>query len=241
MGSLFIVSTPIGNLSDITLRALEVLRSVDAIACEDTRHTMQLLSHFDIHKPLISCRVQNEKSVAQKIITLLKEGKNIAYASDAGTPGISDPGSALVRLVREAGEAITPIPGAAAFVTLLSVAGVGKSALFDGFLSIKRGKRLSRLKALRPIYDSGTSIVLYESPYRILKLLEDIADVYSESKIILGRELTKLHEEIIAGTAKELIDCLSTRPAIKGEFALVITSGDSREDDPAQKGDINAY
>lgn len=238
---LYIVATPIGNLGDITIRALDTFRAVDYIACEDTRHTMQLLTHFDIHKSLISCRVQNERAVSKKIIALLMEGKNIAYASDAGTPGISDPGCVLVQEVRKAGGVITPIPGVSAFVTLLSAAGVGKSVIFDGFLSIKKGKRLGRLKELRPLYDSGSSIVLYESPYRILKLLEDVADIYSESRIIIGRELTKLHEEIIVGSASELLKLLSERPAIKGEFALVITHCDGHRETCVDEGDQNAY
>lgn len=237
MGVLYIVATPIGNLGDITLRALDTLRAVDMIAAEDTRHTMQLLTHFDIHKPLISCRVQNERTIAQKIIDLLRNGKNIAYCSDAGTPGISDPGCVLVQEVRNAGVIVTPIPGVSAFVTLLSVAGAGKSLIFDGFLSIKKGKRLSRLRELLPLYKNGASIVLYESPYRILKLLEDIADVYSEGRIIIGRELTKLHEEIIVGKAQDLIVELSKRPTIKGEIALVITHCDGHKDSCVDKGD----
>lgn len=145
MSTLYVVGTPIGNLGDITFRAVETLKSVDAIAAEDTRHTLQLLNHFEIKKPLISCRSQNEESASQKIIKLLDEGQNIAYASDAGTPGISDPGAVLAGLVRKAGHKVVPIPGPSAFVSLVSVAGAGgKTLIFEGFLSPKPGRRKSR-------------------------------------------------------------------------------------------------
>jgi 16S rRNA (cytidine1402-2'-O)-methyltransferase len=221
VAELFVVGTPIGNLGDITFRAIETLKSVDYIAAEDTRHTLQLLNHFEIKKPLISCRAQNEKKVAPDIIKLLQEGHNIAYASDAGTPGVSDPGSVLVDCVREAGFNVVPIPGPAAFATLVSVAGSGgKTLIFEGFLSPKPGRRRSRLKELM---DTGNAVVIYESPFRITKLLSDIADIQSDRRIVVGRELTKLHEEITSGTAKELSDDYSSRQSIKGEFAVFIS------------------
>ena len=221
MSTLFIVGTPIGNLGDITYRAVETFKSVDVIACEDTRHTLQLLTHFEIRKPLISCRSQNEDSAAQKIIKLMDEGQNVAYASDAGTPGISDPGAVLVDNVREAGFDVVPIPGPAAFATLVSVAGTGgKTLIFEGFLSPKPGRRKSRLKELM---ETGNAIVIYESPFRIVKLLTDIADIESNRRIVVGRELTKLHEEITSGTAEELLADYSSRQSIKGEFAVFIS------------------
>ncbi len=221
MAELFVVGTPIGNLGDITFRAIETLKSVDYIAAEDTRHTLQLLNHFEIKKPLISCRAQNEKKIAPDIINLLQEGHNIAYASDAGTPGVSDPGSVLVDCVREAGFNVVPIPGPAAFATLVSVAGSGgKTLIFEGFLSPKPGRRRSRLKELM---DTGNAVVIYESPFRITKLLSDIADIQSDRRIVVGRELTKLHEEITSGTAKELSEDYSSRQSIKGEFAVFIS------------------
>ena len=138
MSTLYIVGTPIGNLGDITYRAVETLKNVDVVAAEDTRHTLQLLTHLEIRKPLISCRAQNEEFAAQKIIQLMDEGKNIAFASDAGTPGISDPGAVLAGLVRKAGHDVVPIPGPSAFATLVSVAGAGgKTLIFEGFLSPK--------------------------------------------------------------------------------------------------------
>ena len=221
MATLYIVGTPIGNLSDITYRALETFKTVDVIACEDTRHTLQLLNHFEIKKPLISCRAQNEQTAAQKIVHLLDEGQNVAYASDAGTPGISDPGAVLVDVARAAGHTIVPIPGACAFVSLASVAGSGgKSLLFEGFLSPKPGRRRSRLRELMA---TGFAFVLYESPFRIVKLLADIADIQCERRIVVGRELTKLHEEIVEGTAAEVLEDFAGRSKILGEFAVFVS------------------
>lgn len=221
MSTLYIVGTPIGNLGDITYRAVETLKNVDVVAAEDTRHTLQLLTHLEIRKPLISCRAQNEEFAAQKIIQLMDEGKNIAFASDAGTPGISDPGAVLAGLVRKAGHDVVPIPGPSAFATLVSVAGAGgKTLIFEGFLSPKPGKRRTRLKELLSIEDA---IVLYESPFRIVKLLTDIADIDNNRRVVVGRELTKLHEEIIEGTASELRDDFASRASIKGEFAVFIS------------------
>lgn len=221
MSTLYIVGTPIGNLGDITFRAIETFKTVDAIACEDTRHTLQLLTHFDIRKPLVSCRAQNEETAAQKIIGMLEEGKNIAYASDAGTPGISDPGAVLAGLVRKAGHTVVPIPGASAFASLVSVAGAGgKTLVFEGFLSPKAGRRRSRL---RELMTTGDAVILYESPFRIVKLLTDIADIDNNRTVVIGRELTKLHEEIIEGTAAELRDNFAGRASIKGEFAVFVS------------------
>lgn len=220
MSKLYIVGTPIGNLGDITYRALETFRTVDVIACEDTRHTLQLLTHFEIRKPLVSCRAQNEQFASQKIIRLLDEGQTVAYASDAGTPGISDPGAVLVDEAREAGHEVIPIPGASAFATLVSVAGSGgKTFVFEGFLSPKPGRRRSRLRELMA---TGYAFVLYESPFRIVKLLADIADIESERRVVVGRELTKLHEEILGGTAAEVRDSFAERSKILGEFAVFV-------------------
>ncbi|MBO5100885.1 MAG: 16S rRNA (cytidine(1402)-2'-O)-methyltransferase [Treponema sp.] len=221
MSTLYIVGTPIGNLGDITFRALETFKNVDVIAAEDTRHTLQLLSHFEIRKPLVSCRSQNEEIASQKIIKLLDEGQTVAYASDAGTPGISDPGAILAGVARRAGHNVVPIPGASAFASLVSVAGAGgKTLIFEGFLSPKPGRRRSRL---RELLATENAIVLYESPFRILKLLTDIADIDSKRRVVVGRELTKLHEEIIEGTAAEMRDEFASRSKILGEFAIFIS------------------
>ena len=230
MSELFIVATPIGNLADITIRAIETFKNVDVIAAEDTRHTLQLLNaletkgygtHEQFHKQLVSCRSQNEEEGARKLIQLLDEGKSVAFASDAGTPGISDPGAVLVTLVRQAGHTVIPIPGASAFATLISVAGAGgKTIIFEGFLSPKPGRRKSRVKEL---LETGDAFVLYESPFRIVKLLSDIADIESERRVVVGRELTKLHEEIVDGDAASVRDDFAGRDKILGEFAIFVS------------------
>ena len=221
MSTLYIAATPIGNLGDITVRVLETFKTVDVIAAEDTRHTLQLLTHFEIRKPLISCRAQNEEEASKKIIGLLDEGKSVAFASDAGTPGISDPGAVLVSEVRKAGFNVVPIPGASAFATLVSVAGTGgKTIIFEGFLSPKPGRRKNRVKELLL---TGAAFVLYESPFRIVKLLNDIADIDSNRRVVVGRELTKLHEEIVDGTAKEVYEDFASRTKILGEFAIFVS------------------
>lgn len=215
------VATPIGNLKDISFRALETFQEADFIACEDTRHTLGLLTHYEVSKPLISCRAVNEAAASEKIVKLLDEGKKIAYASDAGTPAISDPGSILVRTAREAGHTIIPIPGASAFGAIMSIAGTyDKTVVFEGFLSPKAGKRKRRLQEL---FDFGAGFVLYESPYRIVKLLADIAEIDSSRELIVGRELTKLHEEIIKGPASEVLQNFEKRLSIKGEFSVFVT------------------
>ena len=221
MSTLYIVGTPIGNLGDITFRAVETFKSVDVVAAEDTRHTLQLLNHLEIKKPLVSCRSQNEGVASQKIIRMLDEGQTVAYASDAGTPGISDPGAILAGLARKAGHTVVPIPGASAFASLVSIAGAGgKTLVFEGFLSPKPGRRRSRLKELM---EMEAAIVLYESPFRIVKLLTDIADIDSERRVVVGRELTKMHEEIVEGTAQELLEDFASRSKIQGEFAVFIS------------------
>ncbi|MGN0739840.1 MAG: 16S rRNA (cytidine(1402)-2'-O)-methyltransferase [Treponema sp.] len=221
MSELYIVGTPIGNLGDITYRALETFKAVDVIACEDTRHTLELLTHFEIKKPLISCRSQNEEFAADKIIQLLQKGQSVAYASDAGMPGISDPGSILAYKVRKAGFSVVPIPGPSAFATLVSVAGPGgKTLVFEGFTSPSPGKRRKRL---RELLETSYAFILYESPFRIVKLLTDLADIDSNRRVVVGRELTKLHEEIIEGTSAELRDDFAARQSIKGEFAVFVS------------------
>ena len=222
MAVLYIVATPIGNLGDITLRALETMKNADVIACEDTRHTRKLLSANSISKPLISCNAhQQRKGGNQGVIDLLEEGKTVVYATDAGTPGLSDPGSVLVQQVREAGFDIIPIPGPSAFSTLVSVAGFpGKSITFEGFLSPKGGRRRKRLEVL---LNRGEPFCVYESPYRVLKLLSDIINIDPEVPGVMGREMTKKHEEYVAGTARELHHYLEGKEKIKGEFSFIFT------------------
>ena len=221
MSELYIVGTPIGNLGDITFRALETFKSVDVIAAEDTRHTLELLTHFEIRKPLVSCRAQNEGFASEKIIQMLDKGQKVAYASDAGTPGISDPGAVLAEKARSAGHRVIPIPGPSAFATLASVAGSGgKTLVFEGFLSPKPGRRRSRL---RELMGTPAACIVYESPFRVVKLLADIAEIDGERRIVVGRELTKLHEEINDGTAREIYADYSSRSKVLGEFAVFIS------------------
>ena len=221
MAVLYIIGTPIGNLGDLSFRAVEILKSADLVACEDTRVTLKLLSHYGIRVPLLSCRAQNEKIAAERVIAALNEGKIVAYASDAGTPGLSDPGAVLVSAAAEAGHDVIPIPGASAFAALVSAAGAAdKTVVFEGFLSPKPGRRRKRLKEL---LDTGWAFVLYESPFRILKLLEDLADLDSERYICVGREMTKVHEEYKRGPAGEISAFFAKKECQKGEFALFVS------------------
>ncbi len=237
MSKLYIVATPIGNLDDITLRAINTLREADVIACEDTRHTQTLLTHLGITgKRLIACHAHNEAASSQGIVGLLGQGLNVAYCSDAGTPGVSDPGSRLVRAVREAGFDIVPIPGASASVTLISASGLaGKTFTFEGFLSPKSGRRKSRLKEL---LEREEAFIIYESPFRILKTLGELRDLDDSRHLVLGREMTKAFEQFIYGTPSEVIAELKV---VKGEFALVVlppSKADTAED--GEDGDDNA-
>ncbi|MBO5770649.1 MAG: 16S rRNA (cytidine(1402)-2'-O)-methyltransferase [Spirochaetales bacterium] len=230
MSTLYMVATPIGNLEDMTYRAVRVLNEVDVIACEDTRHTNQLLSHFNIHKRLIACHAHNEEESSKGILDLLDQGLNIAYCSDAGTPGVSDPGSRLVEYVRmESEHKIVPLPGASASVTLISAAGrVGKAFTFEGFLSPKKGRRTKRLEEL---ISRGDAFIIYESPFRVLKTVEEIKNLNSVKRLVIGRELTKTFEEIIVGSPEECVAHLKTKPSIKGEFAIVVVPGDTDDND----------
>jgi 16S rRNA (cytidine1402-2'-O)-methyltransferase len=221
MGTLYVVGTPIGNLMDITLRALDVLKQVDFVACEDTRRTIKLLTAHGIRKPLLSCRAENEARVASDIAKRLETGQSCAYLTDAGTPAVSDPGSVLVGVVREAGHAVIPIPGPSAPATLLSVAGVGgKSVTFEGFLSPKASRRRDRIAEL---LEREESFVLYESPFRIVKLLADIADLSPDRVVVIGREMTKVHEELLRGVAGDLRNLLAGRTKIVGEFTVLVS------------------
>ncbi len=220
MGTLLMAATPIGNLGDITIRVLEALKTADAVACEDTRHTIKLLSHYGIRKPLVSCHANDEERGAERVLGLLSEGKTVVYCSDAGTPGLSDPGALLAHKARAAGHTVSPLPGPSAFAALVSVAGSGgRSFLFDGFLSVKAGKRRKRIAELmsRP-----ESFVLYESPHRIRNLIEEIASLDPGRRICVGREMTKLYEEFLTGTAAEIRAELEARPEMRGEFAVLV-------------------
>lgn len=223
MSILYIVATPIGNLEDITYRAVRILGESDVIAAEDTRQTRKLLDRYGISpRRLISCRAQNEIESSRGIVKLLEERHSVAYVSDAGTPGISDPGSRLAAAVREAGHHVVPLPGASALTALVSVAGIpGKGFIFEGFLSPKPGKRRKRLSE---ILELSMNVVLYESPFRIIRLLEDIESLDARRKIFVGREITKKFEEFFSGSPAELLSQISSKAKIRGEFAVLISS-----------------
>jgi 16S rRNA (cytidine1402-2'-O)-methyltransferase len=222
MSTLYMVATPIGNLGDITFRAVETLKAVSLVACEDTRRTVKLLTHLEIRVRLVSVRSANEKAAAEKVVAVLREGRDAAYVSDAGTPALSDPGAALVRVVTEAGFDVVPIPGASAFATLLSVAGAqDKTVVFEGFLSPKAARRKRRVGELMA---GNTGFVVYESPFRIVKLLEDIADFDSVRYMCVGREMTKMHEEFLRGDAETVYRSLVGAGEPRGEFAVYVSA-----------------
>jgi 16S rRNA (cytidine1402-2'-O)-methyltransferase len=226
---LYIVATPIGNLEDITLRALRILREADLIACEDTRQTRKLLDHYGIAKPVTSYHDHNEQERTAELIERLKRGESIALVSDAGTPLISDPGYRLVRAAIAAGITVVPIPGASAVTGALAAAGLGTDAFrFCGFLPPKTSQRQRILEELKN--EDGT-LVFYEAPHRILETLEDIATVMRGRPVVIARELTKLHEEFLRGTAAELHATLSARPSVKGEITLLIGKPEHAEMD----------
>ena len=221
--TLYLIATPIGNLQDISLRALDTLKNVDLIACEDTRHTGQLLAHFSIKKKLTSLHQHNEKEKAMFLIKTIKEGGSVAYVSDAGTPAISDPGAFLVNQAHLSNLHIVPIPGPSALITAFSVAGISSNQFqFIGFLPSSQSK--CKL-ALKDIFSMNMTTILYESPRRVIKTLTAIVDIFGpEQEIVIGRELTKLFETIYKGEAISLLDKISKNPNDqKGEFVIILS------------------
>jgi len=218
---LYLVATPIGNLEDITLRAIRVLKQADLIACEDTRQTQKLLNHYGIETPTISYHEHNEAARAAELVEQLAHGARIAVVTDAGMPGISDPGFRLLSLAIERGVPVVPIPGPAAFVSALVASGLPmESFSFRGFLSPKSGARRRELEQFR---NSSETAIFYEAPHRILATLEDVvATLGPERRVVVGRELTKIHEEFLRGTAAEVLDTVKNRGEIKGEMVLLI-------------------
>ncbi len=218
-GTLYLVATPIGNLEDITLRALRTLRECDVVAAEDTRHTGRLLQHFEISRPLMSCFQFNEARRSQEIIERLKRGEKVAVVTDAGSPGISDPGERLVRAVLDAGCRVEAVPGASALVAALTASGLPTDEFhFVGFLPHKSGQRAKELERLKGV--EGT-LVLYESPYRIEKLLGELVTAFPDRQVVLARELTKKFEEFLRGKPADIIASLKGR-SLKGEFVALI-------------------
>jgi 16S rRNA (cytidine1402-2'-O)-methyltransferase len=218
LGVLYIVPTPIGNLGDITIRALEVLKAVDAVAAEDTRTTKFLLDHFQIQKPLLSFFSHNEQIRVPQIIERLKQGESIAIVSDAGTPGISDPAYSIITAAIEQEIRIVPLPGATAFVPVLVASGLSTHEfVFIGFLPHKKGRKTK----LESLVEEKKTIILYESPHRIVKTLQELMNYLGDRKAVIGREMTKKFEELTRGTLSSLITDYSSR-SIKGEFVVVV-------------------
>jgi 16S rRNA (cytidine1402-2'-O)-methyltransferase len=218
-GILYIVSTPIGNLNDITFRAVEVLKQVDLIACEDTRRTKILLEKFGLAKNLISYYNYNERQRAEEIIRELKSGKNVALVSDSGTPGISDPGFVLIKRAIEENITVIPIPGPTAFVCALVGSGLPMDEfVFVGFLPHKKGRKTK----LKKLSEEERTIILYESPHRLIKTLNEILEIFGDREIAVAKELTKIHEEFFRGKISEVLKKL-TPDKIKGEFVIVIS------------------
>src|SRR6185436_12383529 len=229
-GTLYLVATPIGNLGDITLRALRTLKECDVIAAEDTRHTGQLLRHFELSKPLISYFKFNESRRSEEILNRLARGEKVALVTDAGTPGISDPGQRVVRAAIEAGFRVEAIPGACAAIVALAASGLPTDEFhFAGFLPHKSGQRAKEIQRLASL--PGT-IVLYESPYRIEKLLGELAATIPQRQIVVGRELTKKFEEFWRGTAAEIAGSSKSK-VLKGEFVVLIAPGEIGMNGPA--------
>ena len=223
MGMLYLVATPIGNLEDITLRALRILKEVDLIACEDTRYTARLLNRYAIDTPRESYHQFNEASRAPQLLQMLRDGKNIALVSDSGTPLISDPGFELVSCCRKEGIKVVPVPGPSAAIAALIGSGLPTEPFyFAGFLPARGSQRKRRLQELTGI---PATLIFYEAPHRLLSSIEDMADILGPRRACLARELTKMHEELLYGTLPELRENLQARPRIQGEITIVIEKG----------------
>ena len=220
-GTLYLVATPIGNLEDITLRAIRILREeVAVIACEDTRQTEKLLAHFNIGKPLISYHEHNEASRAEQLLERMQAGESVALVSDAGTPLISDPGYRVVKGAIERGFPVIPIPGPSAVLAALAASGLPSNEFrFVGFLP---SKCAARRRLLRALADEQMTVIAYESPHRILEALADMDESFSRRPLVVARELTKMHEEFIRGTANTIREELARRPAVKGEITVIV-------------------
>src|SRR5712691_6496820 len=232
-GILYLVASPIGNLEDITFRAVRTLKDCDLIACEDTRHSLRLLNHYGVEKPLVSYHDHNELERSGDLIARLKDGSNVALLSDAGMPLVADPGYRLVTAAVAEGISVQPIPGPSALVTALAASGLPTDAFrFAGFLPPKSGQRSNVLEALKS--DQAT-LIFYEAPHRILDTLADVERIMGERPVVIARELTKTHEEFLRGTAGQVLEILKARDAVKGEITLLIGKA-GRHDAPADEG-----
>jgi len=224
-GNIYLVATPIGNLEDITLRALRILKEVDLIAAEDTRNTLKLLNHFEIHKPLISYHRHNEEIKVDNLIEKLKQGQNIAIVSDAGTPGISDPGEVIVKEAIKNNINVIPIPGACAAINAIIASGLDtKEFTFIGFLPLNKKLRKQKLEEIKK---ENKTLIIYEAPHKLKNTLEDLKNIVENRKIVLARELTKIHEEFIRGNIDELI---AKSEQLKGEMIILIEGAEKQEE-----------
>jgi 16S rRNA (cytidine1402-2'-O)-methyltransferase len=226
--ALYLVGTPIGNLEDITLRALRVLKEVDLIACEDTRQTQKLLNHFTITTRTTSYHEHNEAAKSAELVKAIQEGGSVALVTDAGMPGISDPGYRLITLAIQQGVPVVPIPGASAFLMALVASGLSTDSFrFNGFLPAKRGERREALEAIK---DSPRTQLFYEAPHRIVETLQDVAEICGASRnVVVAREVTKLHEEFLRGRAAEVLEALKAREVVKGEITLLIGKAEATD------------
>jgi 16S rRNA (cytidine1402-2'-O)-methyltransferase len=226
--ALYLVATPIGNLEDITLRAVRVLKEVDVIACEDTRQTQKLLNHYGIMTRTISYHEHNEMTRSAELVKEMQEGASVALVTDAGMPGISDPGFRLISLAIRHHVPVVPIPGASAFLAALVASGLPTDSFrFSGFLPAKRGERRAALEAIR---NSPRTQVFYEAPHRIVEALADVVEVLGKDRhVVIAREVTKLHEEFLRGRAGEVLETLKSRDGVKGEITLLIGKAESSE------------
>lgn len=223
-GILYLVATPIGNLEDITLRAIRILKEVDVIAAEDTRHTLKLLNHLEITKPMISYHRHNEDIKTDKLIEILKSGKKIALVTDAGTPAISDPGEEIVKEALKEDIEVIPVPGACALITALIASGMNtKEFKFIGFLPLNKKNRKEKIEEIEK---ETQTIILYEAPHKLLGTLEDLKGIVADRKVVLAKELTKIHEEFIRGTIQELLEKVKEP---KGEFIILIEGADKSD------------
>jgi 16S rRNA (cytidine1402-2'-O)-methyltransferase len=234
-GCLYVVATPIGNLEDITMRALRILREADLIACEDTRQTLKLLSHFDIQKRLVSYHEHNEITRAPEIVIELEQGAKVALVSDAGTPAISDPGHRLVALCLRHGIKVEPVPGASAFVAALAASGMPiEEFVFLGFLP---SRQTERRKSLRELASEPRTLAIYEAPHRLLETLEDALEIFGNRLAVVAREVTKMYEEFQRGRIQELVELTQKKPP-RGEITLLIAPADGQMQRPEEAADL---
>ena len=243
LGKLYLVATPIGNLEDITFRAINVLKEVDLIAAEDTRHTLKLLNHYEITKPLISYHRHNEDVKSDVLISKLLEGQNVAIVTDAGTPGISDPGEEIVKVAIENNIEVVPIPGACALINALIASGLKtKEFTFYGFLPLNKKNRNSVFDRIKK---EDKTVILYEAPHKLVKTLEDILEIVGDVSCVLAKELTKMHEEFIRGNISGIIKNLNEKDSIRGEYIILLdlthNENNDVEDDVIEKSIEEQY